>query len=136
MRSECTAPVPQSICAYTWKASATPRRRPGLSEGVREAPSQLAEKGEHASIPWKAYLAAREFQNLASDLADGLFSSQASAAIPNLAVPAILKSDGPAVAEAAGRPSSKLLTPVLPAGDNALAELNPTRQAFDFAVAA
>jgi hypothetical protein len=136
MRSECTAPVPQSICSYTWKASATPRRRPALSEDVREAPSQLAEKGEHASIPWKAYLAAREFQTLASDLAEGLFSSQASAALPDLAVPAILKSDACAAAGAAGRPSSELLTPVLLAGENASAELRPTRQAFDFAVAA
>jgi hypothetical protein len=102
---------------------------------VCETASLVAEKGEHVSVPWKAYLAAREFQNLASDLADGLFSGRECTTPPDLSVPAILRSDVPTKAEAASKPSSLLLTPISLA-ENVLEEPDPTRQAFDFAVAA
>lgn len=136
MRSERSAQVPQSLCSYTWKASASPHLRPALPENLRDVPYPAIERGEPASIPWKAYLAAREFQSLASDLADGVFSAPPDAALPDLTVPAILKSEGLVTTQKADGSLSKLLTPVVPADEDALKELDPGGQAFDFAAAA
>ncbi len=81
MRSKCIAAAPQSTCSYTWKSPATLQARPELVDqayhtGPRtEArPNREMPRAEHCSIPWKTYLASREFKNLASDIADAVFS--------------------------------------------------------------
>lgn len=85
MRSECIAAAPQSLCSYTWKLPVTPHMRPVLFDQSHDVLSRSAAKlrretckAEHPSIPWKAYLASREFQNLASDLADAVFAPASS----------------------------------------------------------
>ncbi len=86
MRSKCIAAVPQSTCSYAWKSPVTLQARPVLADqahytmsraGARLRPETLRE--EHSSIPWKTYLASREFKNLASDIADAVFSPSSTA---------------------------------------------------------
>ncbi len=86
MRNECRAAMPQLACCYMWKLPVTPHMRPVLFDQVhgsfeRGGAKQRREvcRAEHPSIPWKAYLASREFQNLASDLADGVFAPATAA---------------------------------------------------------
>jgi len=81
MRSECIAAWPKSTCSYAWKLPVTPYMRSVLFEQAHDELSRMGSKprretfkAEHPSIPWKAYLASREFQNLASDLAEAVFA--------------------------------------------------------------
>src|SRR5664279_1299981 len=81
MRSNCIAALPHSTCSYTWKLPVTLQMRPVLVDQAHHATSRAgsrsrrkAPRSAHTSIPWKTYLASREFQNLASDLADAVFS--------------------------------------------------------------
>jgi hypothetical protein len=69
---------------------------------------------DHPSIPWKAYLASREFQHVSSDLAEALFTEPCPAPVHGAIRPACLKSSGSAPAAADGKALSGLLAPVLP----------------------
>jgi len=98
MRSECIAALPQSTCSYTWKLPVTPHMRPVLFDQAHTLVSRAGAKlrreiakAEHPSIPWKAYLASREFQNLASDLADAVFSPASGYSSSDLERPLSLK---------------------------------------------
>jgi hypothetical protein len=108
MQSECTAITPQFICSYAWKQ---PPVRPAIFQRAQKLLSRASESAgpdaetEHQSISWKAYLAARELQHLASDIVEGFFNAP-KGVNPNSAVrPAILASKAP------GR---GLLSPILP----------------------
>jgi|SRR5271157_5208074 len=88
MRSNCIAALPQSVCYYTWKLPAALQRPPVLVDQSHNINSRAGVRlrrespgGEHSSIPWKAYLALREFKNLASDLADAVFSPSSSTSL-------------------------------------------------------
>jgi hypothetical protein len=120
MRSECMAAMPQFLCSYAWKV---PPARPALFEraqallsGGEEKAGHDAHQGEHASIPWKAYLASREFQHLASNLAEAFFAEPSSAGSTNAARPACLTSSAAALPEAGAEPPRGLLKPVLAEG--------------------
>jgi hypothetical protein len=93
-------------------------------------------KAEHPSIPWKAYLASREFQNLASDLADAVFapaSSCQSSLEPER--PASLIAGPRVFARAGGKPFTGLLAPVVQEGGDASRD-NAQKQAPGIALAA
>jgi len=86
-------------------------------------------RAEHPSIPWKAYLASREFQNLASDLADAVFA-------PALAHKPIQDAERPtsltqASSGTRGNASAGLLAPVLQGAPD-----TAKKQAPGFALAA
>ncbi len=116
MQSECLAVSPDLICSYAWKV---PAERPAIFERAQrliarseEKSSRDASKAEHPSIPWKAYLASREFQHLSSDLAEALFAQQPPAGRGHAAHPGSLTLR--AGAGAAIKPAQGLLAPVLP----------------------
>ena len=125
MRSKCIAAVPQSTYSYTWKSPVTFQARPVLVDptyhimsraGTR--PKRETPRAEHSSIPWKTYLASREFKNLASDIADAVFSpSSTSLSSAETERPSSLHAR--AFTRAAGQPTAgSLLASVLPdAGD-------------------
>jgi hypothetical protein len=123
MRSNCIAALPHSTCCYTWKLPVTPQMRPVLVDQTHHAASRAgsrsrreAPRSDHSSIPWKTYLASREFKNLASDLADAVFSpSSTSHSFSETERPSSLS----VLTQAAGQPSAgSLLDSVLPeAGD-------------------
>jgi hypothetical protein len=141
MRSECMAAVPHSMCSYTWKMPVT-HQRPALFEHAQESMSpsagmtREAEKVEHPSIPWKAYLATREFQNLASDLADAVFSASPNDSIPDRSVPTILTRDPRDLPGAAVKPLRGVLASVLPADAGAMPQSKPGREPLELAAAA
>jgi hypothetical protein len=127
MRSECMAALPQSACCYTWKLPATPHMRPVLLDQSHDAFSRAGAKlrretcrAEHPSIPWKAYLASREFQNLASDLAEAVFApavgrlpaQDKERPVNSIAASRVFNNG-------AGDPSSGALAPVLADGESA-----------------
>ncbi len=121
MRSECIAAMPQTIYSYTWKSAASGRdepsaasnhRREFLARAGEKAPLD-AVKPENPSVSWKAYLASREFQNLAADLADAIFSAAPDETARDLSRPSILMTDSGAMPGGA-RPLSGLLAPILP----------------------
>jgi hypothetical protein len=126
MRSECIAAAPQWACCYTWKLPVTPHMRPvlfdqahGSFERVGAKRRREACRAEHPSIPWKAYLASREFQNLASDLADGVFAAASPRqSCPEGERPTSL-TPGVSSRGAAGRAPGGLLAPVLSSGAQA-----------------
>ncbi len=107
MQSECLAVSPNLIYSYAWKV---PAARPVLvkPDGY-ERPRNDLPRPEHPSLPWKAYISLREFQNLAFDLAEAFFAQRP---------PSLQKAEaGPSVVEA-GLDSGKqggrgLLEPVL-----------------------
>ena len=81
MRSSCIAVSPHSTCSYAWKLPVTPQTRPTLIDQAHNLPSRSEAslrrevvRPEPSSIPWKTYLALRELKNLASNLADAVFS--------------------------------------------------------------
>ena len=127
MRSDCIAAWPQSTCcSYTWKLPVTPQMRPVLLDKTHTVVCQghakarpESSKPEHAAIPWKTYLATREFKNLASDLADAVFSPISSGLSSTEAErPASLNAS--AFCQAAGSPSAgSLLASVLPEAEDA-----------------
>jgi len=130
MRSECIAALPQSVCVYAWKLPVTRHMRPVLMDqvhGLLPRPHGRlrteALKGEHPSLPWKAYLASREFQNLASDLADAVFApastSQSSHHKPDRPSSLISRRCRPA---RAAKPN-RILAPVVPGRQNALLDI-------------
>jgi hypothetical protein len=101
MQSECMAASPQFISSYAWKL---PLERPAIFErasklisetGDHDHSSAGAEGAVHPSIPWKAYLASREFQHLASDLAEAIFNAQPRPGFDGAARPASLVLDAP-----------------------------------------
>ena len=97
MQSECTAASPQFISSYAWKL---PLERPAIFARATQLISQPGDRAnageqgqEHPSIPWKAYLASREFQHMASDLAEAIFSAQPRPGFDSAARPASLMLD-------------------------------------------
>jgi hypothetical protein len=117
MRNECTAVPPQFISSYAWKE---PLRRPELFERAERLIARAQERGrdaakaEHPSIPWKAYLASREFQNLASDLAGALFSPSSAEVVQAASRPLSLRLNAGAFPWIGAKPLSGLLVPALP----------------------
>lgn len=85
MRSDCIAALPPSVSSYAWKAASPTRARPHSTDHAKDAVvrrdtifRRAAPKSVHPSLPWKAYLASRELQNLASDVTDAVFTSKPS----------------------------------------------------------
>jgi hypothetical protein len=115
MQSECLAVSPNLICSYVWKVPAarpaTFDRNKTLTSSAGEKAGKEALRADHSSIPWKAYLASREFQYLASDVAEAFFAKLAPAGELE-APPSSLKSDKAALS--AGGFHRGLLAPVLP----------------------
>jgi hypothetical protein len=107
MQKECTAISPQFICSYAWKQ---PPVRPALFQRAQKLLSRSNLDADHSQAgPWKAYLAARERQHLASDIVEGFFSAQRELKPLSLVKPSILLSNPPA-----DRPARGLLASVLP----------------------
>jgi hypothetical protein len=130
MRSESIAAAPHSAYSYTWKV-AVPSLRPALLNQC----SPEADKVEHTYVSWKTYLAAREFQSLAADLADGFFSQKADAALSPMDRPSILRSE--TLRAAGGKPLSCLLIPAVQSdADVAARELPQGSHSCDLAKAA
>jgi hypothetical protein len=97
-----------------------PPARPALFDRAQRNPAAGAEQpvreaaqADHPSIPWKAYLAAREFQHLSSDLAEALFTVPCPDPVPGIR-PASLALSGCSPAAADGTALGGLLAPVLP----------------------
>ena len=138
MRSNCIAALPHSTCSYTWKMPVAPQMRPALVDQAYRAALRLRREGsnaEHSSIPWKTYLASREFKNLASDIADAVFSpSSTSLSSPETERPSSL--NAPAFARTGVKSSAgSLLASVL--SDASDAPRNKLeKQAPDLALAA
>jgi len=138
MQSECMAIPPQFIWSYAWKV---PPARPAIFERAQKALSQSDEKAsgdaaqaEHPSIPWKAYLASREFQHLASDLADAIFAEPKGTGLLPVLRPACLRLSAPATGE---KPLRGLLAYALPQGETEVSqETEPRKQSRDVAIAA
>jgi hypothetical protein len=122
MRSECMAAPPQLACCYTWKLPATLHMRPVLLDHTHgpflrtdPRPRRKVCRAEHPSIPWKAYLASREFQNLASGIADAVFTpSNCRQGSTDAERPLSLTAGSPTPGRASGKPSGGLLARVLP----------------------
>ena len=95
MQSECTAITPQFICSYAWKQ---PPVRPAIFQRAQKLLSRASESAgtdaetAHQSVSWKAYLAARERQHLASDIVEGFFNAPKGVAPYSAVRPAILSS--------------------------------------------
>ncbi len=133
MRSESIAALPQSVCVYAWKFPVTRHMRPILSDQAhglvpRHQRRHRVEtsKAEHPSLPWKAYVASREFQNLASELADAVFVS-APASHPSQHEP-----DRPSSLITRRRPGKaarphRILAPVIPGCQDALLDIDDGR---------
>jgi hypothetical protein len=94
-----------------------------------------AAQADHPSIPWKAYLASREFQHVSSDLAEALFTQPCPAPVHGGIRPACLKSSGSALVAADGKALNGLLAPVLP-GSAADSQAPQQAGADDLALAA
>jgi hypothetical protein len=107
MQKECTANSPQYICSYAWKQ---PHLRRALFQRAQKfLTREDLEANTSQGGPWKAYLAARERQHLASDIVEGFFSGPREVKPSSLVRPSILMSK-----LAQDRPSRGLLAPVLP----------------------
>lgn len=131
MQSESTSVIPPSLCAYAWKGATTSFGRPVLARnedhgdsdraGVRLQPVKV-----DASVSWKAYLACRDFQNLASDLAEAFFSPASKPTTPDVerSQTLVFGTSSPQISGI--RPLAGLLSPVLqdePASDGHPLEL-------------
>ena len=117
MQSECKAITPQFICSYAWKQ---PPARPAIFQRAQKLHSRASEISstgaaelERHSVSWKAYLEARERQQLASDIVEGFFNAPRGVKPYSPVRPEILTS------KATGR---GLLAPILP---QEAAELEP-----------
>jgi len=98
-----------------------PPARPALFEHAQrmlvaddEQEARETPQAGHPSIPWKAYLASREFQHVSSDLAEALFSAPCPDAMPGIVRPASLAMSESALAAVDGKARSGLLAPILP----------------------
>jgi len=118
MRSECLAASPLSSSSYAWKV---PPARPALLSSAQrlltaggEQSMYEASPADHPSIPWKAYLASREFQHVSSDLAEALFTEPCPEAVPGAIRPASLVWSENALAAVQGKALNGLLAPILP----------------------
>jgi hypothetical protein len=118
MRSECLAASPRSISSYAWKL---PPARPAIFDRAQRPlisgdgqSAREASQAAHASIPWKAYIASREFQHVSSDLAEALFSVPCPEPEPGAIRPSSFTLSGSALTAADGKALSGLLAPVLP----------------------
>jgi hypothetical protein len=118
MRSECLAASPQSFSSYAWKV---PPARPALFDRAQslltsggEQSAREAPQGDNPSLPWKAYLASREFQHLSSDLAEALFAAALPDTVPDTVRPASLAMSETALAAKDGKALCGLLAPILP----------------------
>jgi hypothetical protein len=145
MRSECIAAVPPSVSSYTWKAVSSSRTRPYPLDSAKDRISRRerrfqrsAPKAEHPSLPWKAYLASRELQNLASDLTDAVFGPSTSVKAPDLSRPAILMLDAKDSADALCEASNRLRAPIMPQAEGSIAAENgsPYREPAGLTIAA
>ncbi len=140
MQSGCEAVSPQFISAYAWKEpSLRPalfKRAQSLLAAAEDRSAHALAPAEHPSIPWKAYLASREFQHIASDLADALFKTPASDAIVSAARPACFKlsTELPQASDAAPRRGP--LAPVLAASADGSREPQESGQPSELALAA
>ncbi len=115
MRSNCILALQHSTCSYAWKMPAAPQVRLGLADQPHHAQLRReAADTDQSSISWKTYLASRRFKNLASDIADAVFSpSSTSLSCSETERPESLNAH--TFARAAGQPSgSSLLASVLP----------------------
>ena len=128
MRSECIAAVPPSVSSYTWKAVSSSRTRPYSLDPAKDRVSRRerhfqrsAPKAEHPSLPWKAYLASRELQNLASDLTYAVFGPSMSEKVPDLSRPAILMLDAKGSPDAPREASNGLRAPIMPQVERSIA---------------
>ena len=143
MRSNCIAAFPQTVCYYTWKLPAALQRPPVLIDQAHNTNSRAGVRlrrespgGEHSSIPWKAYLALREFKNLASDLADAVFSPCSSTSLSFVETERPSSLNARAFTRAADQPTAgSLLASVLPDACDALHK-NAEKQAPGLALAA
>ncbi len=140
MQSECTATVPQFISSYAWKL---PPERTAIFERASKLISRTGEnsdsdspEAEHPSIPWKAYLASREFQHMASDLAEAIFSAPPRPGFQSAARPASLMLETRALPGAEGERRRGLLAPALPQGADASEEAASSEIARDIPIAA
>jgi hypothetical protein len=95
-----------------------PPARPALFDRAQrlliaggEQSAREASQADHPSIPWKAYLASREFQHVSSDLAEALFTVPCPDPVPGAIRPASLTLSGCAPD---GKALNGLLAPVLP----------------------
>lgn len=136
MRSECTAP--QFISSYAWKL---PPARPAIFERASKLIACTGQKpgseAEHPSIPWKAYLATREFQHLASDVAEAIFNAPPRRpGLESVSRPASLILDARVLPENEGEPRRGLLAPALPQGAAASQDAAQSRVAGDVPIAA
>ncbi len=140
MRSECIAAMPQSLCAYAWKEEAlassnkSAGRHPESSEKrTRAIDGEPLESG-HSPVSWKAHLALRDFQNLASDLAEAFFSASRVEPLGEAARPAILSSHVSLTQH--GRATSRLLTAAGAPRDHAQTEPASGLSPLDLPIAA
>ncbi len=118
MQSECTAASPQPICSYAWKM---PPARPAIFERAQKLISRseaYVSQGEQRSVPWKAYLASREFQHLASDIAEAIFAAAPVARLQGAARPVSLTLGSRTLLQE-GEPLRGLLAAALPEGAGA-----------------
>jgi hypothetical protein len=124
MHSDSLASWPYSIDSYAWKspAAAAADTRPPLfkvAQRLLAARDVAAQPGNPVTVSWKAYLASRHLQMLASELGDALFSRQrpggpcGDIASAGLDRPAIFSACSDQEL-ASGEPRSQLLASVLP----------------------
>jgi hypothetical protein len=106
MRRESAVITPQFICSYAWKQ---PPARPALFQRAQKLLTRenLGADTSQAG-PWKAFLASRERQLLASDIVEGFFSAPRDVEPSSMVRPSILTSKLPA-----NRPAKGLLASVL-----------------------
>jgi hypothetical protein len=90
MQSDCLAISPNLICSYAWKAPDTPRELFIRAAASDEDKKRDTARTGHPSLPWKAYLALREFQHLASDLAEAFFARNEPALLGETSEPSVL----------------------------------------------
>ncbi len=108
MQNGCMALAPQSLVTFTWKE---PPAKPSIlqrAEDLQQGSVDQNGKPDQPYLPWKAYLATRDFQNLASDITNAFFAKAYEAAVPAQR-PQVLMATAPA----ASSPVSSLLAPIL-----------------------
>jgi len=114
MQSDCLAVSPNLICSYAWKVPAARPRLFSLAESEPAADERRDHganaKLGHPSLSWKAYLALREFQHLASDLAEAFFHKTEPVPPAEASEPSVLMTGRPERSLSGGR---GLLAPVL-----------------------
>ncbi len=120
MRTGDVAAIPQSLSYHMWKLSihtetAALVRRPLSSKLYRAVSTRL--KPSDQSIPWKAYLASRQIQDVAADLAEAIFSPAGSPVAQPLDLPVCFKTPDLSVPDSAC--VQMLLRVTLPARDSA-----------------